>query len=71
LVYMQLLKFDKAARWLEKDAANGDERAYYLLAEIYCEKEKFVKAKKWAKKSKESGNKDAELLWLKYNLDKF
>ena len=71
IVYMQLLKFDKAAFWLEKNALNGDENACYLLAEIYCEKEEFKKAKLWAQKAKESGNENIELLWMKYNLEKY
>lgn len=56
---------------VRKNAAKGDESAYYLLAEIYCTTEKFEKAKKWALKSKATGNPDAELLWLKYNLEKY
>ena len=70
-IYMQLLKFDKAVYWLEKNAQQGDKEAYYLLAEIYCEQEKFPHAKKWAKKSMDSGNIEAKALWNKYKLENY
>jgi TPR repeat protein len=68
---MQLLKFDKAIPWLEKNANNGDVNAYYLLAEAYCNEEKFKDAKKWAQKSIDNGNSDAVELYKKFNLDKY
>jgi len=69
-IYMQLLKFDKASKWLEINAQEGDDSSYFL-AEIYCELEKFKQAKKWAKKAMDTGNKDAEGLWQKYRLEKY
>ncbi len=70
-IYMQLLDFEHAVVWLEKNAFNHDQEAYYLLAEIYCEQEKFSQAKQWAKKSKDSGNAQAEILWKKYHLQDY
>ena len=68
---MQIIKFDKASKWLEINAKDGDKEAYYLLAEIYCEQSKFKQAKKWAKKSIEDGNPKASELYEKYKLKKY
>ncbi len=70
-IYMQLLRFDEALAWLLDDAKAGDTGAYYLLGEIYCEKEEWIEAKKWVAKAKLAGNKNAPALWKKYNLDKY
>ncbi len=70
-IYMQLLDFENAALWLEKNALNNDTEAYYLLAEIYCAQEKFAQAKQWAQKAKEHGNAQAEALWKKYRLQEY
>ena len=70
-IYMQVIKFDKAAYWLQKNAEQGDTNAYYLLAQIYCAQEKFILAKKWAKESIKSGNIESKLLWEEYHLDKY
>ncbi len=70
-IYMQLLDFEHAAEWLEKNALNNDTEAYYLLTEIYCAQEKFAKAKQWAQKAKESGNTQVEALWQKYRLQEY
>jgi len=70
-VYMQLINLEKAAEWFEKNADDGDNGAYYFLSEIYCQLEKFDKAKIWAKKAIDSGNKEAEVLYKKYELQKY
>jgi hypothetical protein len=68
---MQLLKFEEASKWLEKNAANGDDSAYYFLAEVYCQLEEFKKAKEWAQKAIDIGNKEAKLLYEKHELQKY
>ncbi|MDQ1263673.1 MAG: uncharacterized protein QG559_674, partial [Campylobacterota bacterium] len=70
-VYVQLLKFKEATKWLEQNAKDGDVGAYYILAQVYCELEDFKNAKKWAQKSIDSGNKEAKLLYEKYELKKY
>lgn len=70
-IYLQLLKFDKAIYWLEKNANDGDNEACYLLAEIYCSEGKYKEAKPWAKKAIDSGNLTAKELWSKYKLKNF
>ena len=70
-IYMQAIKFDKAAYWLEKNAKKGDTSVYYLLAQIYCSQEKFTLAKKWANKSIKSGDKESKKLWQECHLDKY
>ena len=70
-VYMQLLKFDKAIKWLKINAKNGDIQANYLLSEIYIEKGNFKDAKINAKKAIDNGNLDAQNLWNTYNLSKY
>jgi len=71
IVYMQLIKFDKALKWLKINAQSGDTNSYYLLAEVYCNQENFSEAKTFAKKSIESGNVYAKKLWDKYELSKY
>jgi TPR repeat protein len=70
-IYMQLLKFDKAIPWLQKNIENGDIEALYLLSEIYIEKGEFKKAKKLVKKAIKFGNNEAKKLWDEYNLEKY
>ena len=65
---MQIVKFDKAKLWLEKNAKDGDASAYPLLAEIYTIEENFSKAKYWAKKAINNGSLQAKELWDKYKL---
>jgi TPR repeat protein len=70
-IYMQLLKFDKAIKWLKVNAKNGDIQANYLLAEIYVEKGEFKNAKINAKIAIDNDNLDAKNLWDTYNLSKY
>ena len=70
-VYMQVIKFDKAIKWLKVNTENGDYQANYLLAEIYVQKEDFKNAKIYAKKAIESGYSEAQLLWEEYKLEKY
>ena len=71
IIYMQLLKFDKAEKWLKINANNGDINAYYLLTEVYCNQEKYTEAKKWAIKAIDAGHIETEELWKKNNLEKY
>ena len=70
-IYMQLLKFDKAIKWLKINAKNGDIQANYLLAEIYVEKGEFKNAKINAKIAIDNDNLNAKNLWDTYNLSKY
>ena len=71
VIYMQLLKFEKATQWLKVNAHSGDTNAYYLLAEAYIQIENFQEAKISAKKSMDVGNVAAANLWKKYKLDTY
>jgi len=70
-VYMQLLKFDKAQKWLKQNAKDGDSEANYLLAEIYVEKGDLKSAKIYAKKALDNGNPQAQELWNQYKLSTY
>jgi TPR repeat protein len=70
-IYMQLLKFDKAIKWLTINAEHGDIQANYLLAEIYIQKEDFKNAKINAKIAIDHGILEAKDLWNDYNLSKY
>ena len=70
-IYMQVVDFDHAVKWLQLNAVKGDATAAYLLAEIYVEKGSFTEAKQWAKKAIDAGNNEALLLWQQYHLARY
>jgi len=70
-IYMQLLKFDKAIKWLKINAEAGDIQANYLLAEVYVQKDDFKDAKINAKIAIDNGILEARNLWNDYNLSKY
>ena len=59
-IYMQLIKFDKAIPWLEKNAQQGDIEATYFLAEIYCSQNMYIKAEPWLQRAEKAGYDKAE-----------
>jgi len=70
-IAMQLMKFDKALKWLKINAKNGDIKANYLISEIYVMREDYKNAKIYAKKAIDLGDNDARNLWREYKLSNF
>ena len=61
-IYMQLIDFDKAIPWLEKNAQQGDVEATYFLSEIYCPKNNSLEADPVPQRALKAGFEKAEQL---------